>query len=47
MPSMCRDKSHIEVNDKRVLEALFNDTVYTEFLVCFTTAKYENDILFV
>ena len=27
------------------LERLFNATVYMEFQVCFTFAKYENDML--
>ena len=41
----CVGIKHIKTNGKRVLEALINATVGMEFQVCFTLAKYENDML--
>ena len=42
----CVGTNHIKANGKRVLEAflILKYTVYVEFRVCFTYAKYENDM---
>ena len=39
-----QEKENSNAIGKRVLMCLFNDTVYMEFRVYFTIAKYENDI---
>ena len=40
----CVGTKHIKVNGNGFFRHFFNDTVYMEFRVCFTTAKYENNV---
>ena len=41
----CVGTKHINAKDNEFWKRLFNATVYMKFRVCFTLAKYENDML--